>query len=432
MKHSILCRLGLILLAYSLMFSGCSQPTETIYIEVPVEAPEEVPIEAPNEAPDEEDGEGAPEEIERSPEITGFTFTTVNPLRTHYAVKGKTVGRISNPVGGTAPFTYALASGDGINDTDNRRFEVSGDILKIQADYLAAGVYFIHLKVTDSEGMFYAKAATVTVALDPVALAQETRLARGTTFKMRYVPSGAFVLTDPSLEAVTIPTGFWMAETEVTQELYQLVMGENPSRFKDHPAPGEVQNRRPVDSVSWYEAVLFCNRLSAAASREPAYQVWGVDDWDSYLKWALSTGSTAALENIHLDEKANGYRLPSREEWLWAAIGADRDSPGQGNMTGTGKRYSGGPVGDNVGLEDSAWCYSNSSDTTHEVGLKLSNELGIFDMTGNMAEWSWERGYCGSTWRVTGDSPLLSYSYGNGLIPFEKISFVGLRILSNQ
>ena len=426
------CRLGLVFLALSLAFSGCKQPTETI-VEVPVEAPEEVPTEEPNETP-EEDGEDSgsdSEEIERLPEITGFTLTQVNPLRTHYAVKGKTVGRISNPVGGTAPFTYALSSGDGSNDTDNRHFAVSGDLLKIQADRLAAGVYFIHLKVTDSEGASYAKATTVTVYLDPAALDQETRMARGTTFKMRYVPSGAFMAAQGN--SATIPTGFWMAETEVTQELYQLVMGENPSLYKASPVPGEALNRRPVDNVSWYDALLFCNRLSVAAGREPVYQVWGVADWDTYLAWAFSTISMGALSTVYIDEKANGYRLPSKNEWFWAAIGADRNGPGQVNLNGMTKRYSGGPVDDNVGIDDFAWRFSNSANTTHEVGLKLSNELGIFDMSGNIAEWTWERGLHGSSyWQLTGSLPLSTDLNSGGSIPYDRFPAAGIRLVSNQ
>jgi formylglycine-generating enzyme required for sulfatase activity len=395
------------------MFSGCKQPTETIYVEVPVEAPEKPP-------------EGGEE-----PEITGFTFTQAYPLRAAYAVKGKTAGRISNPVGGTAPFAYTLVSGDGSNDTDNRRFMVSGDLLQIQADTLAVDVYFICLKVTDSKGIHYSQATTVTVHPDPVALDQETRTAQGVNFKMRYVPSGAFVKPDP-WGAASIPTGFWMGETEVTQEIYLAVMGENPSQFKDNPVPGETQSSRPVDSVSWYEAVRFCNRLSVVSGREPAYKVWGVDDTDSYLKWAFSTQSSTAMSNIYVDENASGYRLPSRDEWFWAAIGADIQNPGQVNTTGVKKHYSGGPVGNGAGIENFAWCYFNSSDITHEVGKKLSNELGLFDMSGNIAEWSWERAFYGSFWPMTESSPIFHLLFNAATNPYGRLEYCGIRIVSNQ
>jgi hypothetical protein len=115
---------------------------------------------------------------------------------------------------------------------------VSGDLLRIKTDRLAAGVYFVHLRVTDSRGASCAKAATVTVSPDPVAADQETRMAAGVIFKMRFVPSGAFAISG-GWGVASIQPGFWMAETEVTQELYQLVMGENPSTFPNKPAPAE-------------------------------------------------------------------------------------------------------------------------------------------------------------------------------------------------
>jgi formylglycine-generating enzyme required for sulfatase activity len=434
-QHNIFCRLGPVFLALSITLSGCEYPTETIYIKVPVETPIEIPDKPPIETPEEE----APGE--QLPGITDFTFTPVNPIRTVYAVKGKPVGRISNPVGGTAPFTYALASGDGNNDMDNSRFTVSGDLLKIQADNLADGVYFICLKVTDNKGIFYSKAVTVTVAKDPAALDQETRTVGGISFKMRYVPSGAFMKPDPMNNMnpdpmnegdilVHVPTGFWIAETETTQDLYQFVMNENPSKFKDNPAPGEVQGNRPVDSVLWYEAVLFCNRLSVITGREPVYHIWGVPDWEIYLKWAIDTKSTSAESNIFIDEKANGYRLPTTNEWLWAAIGADMENPGQVNALGTRKCYSGGSVGIYAGIENFAWVNNNSSLTTHEVGKLSCNELGLFDMTGNVTEWAWKTSYTESSFGTRGDSTISEHIVNRHY--FERLASFGIRFVSNQ
>jgi hypothetical protein len=72
-----------------------------------------------------------------------------------------------------------MVTGNGINDADNMRFMVSRDSLKIQADRLAVGVYFVCLGITDSRGLSYAQAATVTVAPDPVVLDQEIRIVQG-------------------------------------------------------------------------------------------------------------------------------------------------------------------------------------------------------------------------------------------------------------
>jgi len=428
MKNTIFCRLGLAFLALSIMLAGCEYP-----IEVFVNVPEEPPIETPEGGGD---SEGIPEDApkERPPEITGFAFTPVNPLRAYYAVKGKTAGWLSDPIGGTAPFAYALVSGNGSNDADNSRFAVSGNLLKIQADHLAVGVYFICLKVTDSKGVSCTQAAAVTVIPDPLALDQETRTVGGINFKMRYVPSGSFINPDPVDIEVPIPVGFWMAETETTQELYQLIMGENPSHFRDYQSPGEIQNRRPVESVSWYEAVLFCNCLSLAVGREPVYHVWGVSDWEGYLKWAISSYSNSAIANIYVDEKADGYRLSTINEWVWAAMGANVKT-GLLNTDGAKKFYSGGPVESNDGLEKFAWCGLNSSGITHEVGKKLSNELGLYDMTGNVWEWAtsidrWVTGtHLGRDMTYLGNFHLC---WTSGTEPFERNPGIGFRIVSDQ
>ena len=121
--------------------------------------------------------------------------------------------------------------------------------------------------------------------------------------------------------------------------------------------------------------------------REAVYRVWGVSDWEAYLEWAVSSSTLYAITNIYADEKANGYRLPTIDEWLWAAMGADLQNPGQVNVTGAKKLYSGGAVESDLGLVNFAWCAYNSTSVTHEVGKKASNELGLFDMTGNVYEW---------------------------------------------
>ncbi|MDR0473981.1 MAG: formylglycine-generating enzyme family protein [Treponema sp.] len=424
-QHNTIYQLGMIILALCVLY-GCSYPTETIYQEIPIE----VPVEAPKE---------------EESEITGFTFTQVNPLRAAQSGSGALVGSLSDPTGGTPPFTYLFVRGAG--GEDNWRFAISDDSLTIRSGPLAAGTYSVCLGVTDSKGLLYTRTAEITIAPDYTASEEETQTVKRVDFKMRYVPSGAFIkpgemMGDPDIKVSIFGFwifGFWMAETEVTQELYEAVMGKNPSHFKNDAAPGEMQIRRPVESVTWYEAVLFCNRLSIMTGKEAVYQVWSIPDWEDYLTWAISTFPPTAADNIYEDEKADGYRLPTTDEWLWAAMGADIQNPGEVNTTGAKKYYSGGPVESREGIENFAWVNSNSSDITHEVGKKASNELGLFDMTGNVSEWTWGlvRGSSspyfynrGQHWGYGGYDPLYSYtSYG---IPNTVYRDVGFRIVRNQ
>ena len=167
--------------------------------------------------------------------------------------------------------------------------------------------------------------------------------ANGVTFKMMPVAAGSFMMGATSeqkepwddekpVHRVTLTKDYYMGETEVTQALWRAVMGSNPSNFKG--------NNRPVEQVSWNDCQTFIRKLN------------------SLLAGRLPSGKS--------------FRLPTEAEWEFAARGGNRSNKYQ---------YSG-----SNNLSSVAW-YGDSNGSTHDVKGKSPNELGLYDMSGNVWEW---------------------------------------------
>ncbi len=172
-----------------------------------------------------------------------------------------------------------------------------------------------------------------------MAQAEKDRIIQQAIEDMVYVKGGTFVMGATSEQGndtfsfekpthkVTL-VDYYISKYEVTQELWIAVMGKNPSEFKGNP-------HRPVDNVSWNDCQKFIAKLNHVTGKR--------------------------------------FRLPTEAEWEFAARGGNQSR---------GYKYSGGST-----LSDVAWHEGNSGKSTHSIGQKTPNELGLYDMSGNVEEW---------------------------------------------
>lgn len=179
-------------------------------------------------------------------------------------------------------------------------------------------------------------------------------------FNLIFIQGGHFTMGKEPEQVKIELSPYFIAEFQVTQELYKSVTGVNPSHFEGI--------NHPVEQLNWYDAINFCQQLNQKLKILPGtYKI----DKDKHhqnnkikvdeLKWS-----------VQFNERENGFRLPTEAEWEFAAVGTEIFN------------YAGSDELDVVG-----WNKRNSKSTC-TVGLKFPNSRGIYDLSGNVWEWCWD------------------------------------------
>jgi len=218
-----------------------------------------------------------------------------------------------------------------------------------------------------------ASAPAVTAKIPEIP---EMVLIKGGTFTMGSLPDETNSFHDERPQHEVTLANFYMSKYQITQKEWQEIMESNPSNF--------IGDELPVEKVSWYDALVFCNKLSMKRKLNPAYRISGSTDPSNWGVTPVYPATSAAWDAVEIVKGANGYRLPTEAQWEYAC------------RAGMTTPFN---TGDNVTADqanyDGRYPYKKFPpgkyrQATTPVGTFDPNAWGLYDMHGNVWEWCWD------------------------------------------